>query len=343
MIIILKLKPTTDDIETVEARVRQLGYEPRKIVGDIRTVIACVGDETENGDLMSLVSMDEVDQVLPIQKKHKLVSRTAHPDPVYVPVGDELRIGEGSFHVIAGPCSVESREQILAAAHGVKKHGATMLRGGAFKPRTSPYDFQGLGKKGLELLAEAKAETGLPIVTEIVSERHLEMVCEVADVLQIGARNALNYSLLTTAAASGMPILLKRGLSATVKEWLLAAEYIVSQGNQKVMLCERGIRTYETATRNTLDLNAVAVAKIETSLPVIVDPSHGTGRSDLLLPMSRAAAAVGADGIIIEIHPNPEEALSDSAQQITPDEFGAFMNGLKPFIDAAQKELVYPK
>jgi len=339
MIIILKLRPTTEEIAAVEARVKELGYEPHKIVGEIRTVIACVGDETENSDLMSMKSMNEVEQVMPIQKKHKLVSRDAHPDPVHVPVGD-LRVGEGSFHVIAGPCSVESREQILAAAHGVKKHGATMLRGGAFKPRTSPYDFQGLGKKGLELLAEAKAETGLPIVTEIVSETHLDMICEVADVLQVGARNALNYSLLTTIAQSGKPILLKRGLSATIKEWLLAAEYIVSKGNHNVMLCERGIRTYETATRNTLDLNAVAVAKLETSLPVIVDPSHGTGRSDLLLPMSRAAAAVGADGIIIEIHPEPEVALSDSAQQITPDEFGELMEGLKPFIEAAGKELV---
>jgi 3-deoxy-7-phosphoheptulonate synthase len=282
-----------------------------------------------------------VDNVLPVQKKYKLISRETHPEATCVKVGD-LEVGGGVFHVIAGPCSVESEDQMVQTAEGIREFGGSMLRGGAFKPRTSPYAFQGLREEGLEILRKARETTGLPIVTEIVSESDIKAVDAVTDVFQIGARNALNYSLLEAVADCNKPILLKRGLAATVDEWLLAAEYVVKRGNRNVILCERGIRTFETATRNTLDLSAVAIAKRETSLPVIVDPSHAAGRWDLITDLSKAAVAVGADGLMIEVHRHPEAALSDGAQQITPDAFGELMRAIEPFVNVVGKRMYVP-
>jgi len=332
MIIVLKLNQSKEAVEEVERHVRDLGYTPHTLWGEVRTVIACIGDETEHASLEALVNLPQVYEVLPIQKKYKLISREVHAEPMPVQVG-EARFSAETFQVIAGPCAVESLEQTVSTAKAVKAAGATLLRGGAYKPRTSPYDFQGLGPEGLEILAEAKKETGLPVVTELVSERDAERVAEVADVIQIGARNALNYALLTEAAKTSRAILLKRGLSSTMQEWLLAAEYIAKQGNPRIILCERGIRTYETATRNTLDLSAVAVVKRETGLPVIVDPSHAAGRADLIAPLAKAGVAVGADGLIVEVHPDPEHALSDQAQQLTFEGFEAFMREIRPYVE----------
>lgn len=337
MIIVLKLDVSEASVREVEAHVRDLGYEPHILWGEVRTVIACIGDETEHASLEALVNLPQVYEVLPIQKKYKLISRESHADPMSVRVGEAV-FSEATFQVIAGPCAVESGEQTLSTARAVKAAGATLLRGGAYKPRTSPYDFQGLGEEGLAILAEAKRETGLPVVTELVSERDAEKVAAVADVIQIGARNALNYSLLTEAAQTGRAILLKRGLSATIQEWLLAAEYIAKQGNSRIVLCERGIRTYETATRNTLDLSAVALVKRETGLPVIVDPSHAAGRADLVTPLAKGGVAVGADGLIVEVHPDPEHARSDQAQQLTFAQFGRFMKEIRPHVKLAGKE-----
>ncbi|HEY8450061.1 MAG TPA: 3-deoxy-7-phosphoheptulonate synthase, partial [Bacillota bacterium] len=258
--------------------------------------------------------------VLPILKPFKLVSREFRNEPTIVEVGG-VAFGGEEVPIIAGPCSVESREQILAAAEAVKNAGARLLRGGAFKPRTSPYSFQGLEEEGLKLLAEARERFGLPIVTEVMSPGTVELVARYADMLQIGARNMQNFYLLREVGRSGMPVLLKRGMSATIEEWLMAAEYILSEGNFNVVLCERGLRTFETATRFTLDLNAVPVVKELSHLPVIVDPSHGTGRWSLVTPMARAAIAAGADGLIVEVHPQPEEALSDGSQSLTPERF----------------------
>lgn len=331
MILVLKLNQSKESVQEVERHVRELGYEPHTLWGEVRTVIACIGDETRNASLEALVNLPQVSDVMPIQKKYKLISKEVHAEPMPVSVG-EVRFSSESFHMIAGPCAVESLEQTVATAHAVKKAGATLLRGGAYKPRTSPYDFQGLGEEGLEILAEARRQTGLPVVTELVSERDVDKVAGVADVIQIGARNALNYALLTEAAQSGKAILLKRGLSATLQEWLLAAEYIAKQGNPRILLCERGIRTYETATRNTLDLSAVAVVKQETGLPVIVDPSHAAGKSDYVAPLAKAGVAVGADGLIVEVHPDPEHALSDQAQQLTFSHFEELMADLAPYV-----------
>jgi 3-deoxy-7-phosphoheptulonate synthase len=338
MIIVLNLDQTPDSIREVESHVRELGYEPHTLLGEVRTVIACIGDETAHASLEALVNLPQVYEVLPIQKKYSLISRQVHKEAMPVRVEDVL-FSPDTFPVIAGPCAVESLEQTLSTAKAVKAAGATLLRGGAFKPRTSPYDFQGLGEEGLEILAEAKRQTGLPIVTELVSERHVETVAAVTDVIQIGARNALNYALLTEAAQTGKPILLKRGLSATIGEWLLAAEYIAKQGNPRILLCERGIRTYETATRNTLDLSAIPVVKRETGLPVIVDPSHAAGRADLVLPLAKGGVAVGADGLIVEVHPDPEHALSDQAQQLPFNMFKAFMDGIRPYVELGGRSL----
>lgn len=337
MIVVLKLHPSPGEVAEVERHVRDLGYEPHTLVGEVRTVIACIGDETNHTDLHALLNLPMVSEVLPIQKKFKLISSEVDPGPMPVQVAG-LKLSGDTFHVIAGPCAVESREQTLSTARAVKAAGATLLRGGAYKPRTSPYDFQGLGREGLEILAEAKAETGLPVVTELVSERDAEAVAEVADVIQIGARNALNYALLTEAARTGRAVLLKRGLSATLQEWLLAAEYIAKQGNPNIILCERGIRTYETATRNTLDLAGVAAVKRETGLPVFVDPSHAAGRLDLVTPLARAAIAVGADGLLVEVHPDPEHALSDQAQQMTFEGFREFARDIRPHVKLTGRE-----
>lgn len=338
MIIVLKPGIAEEDILAVEAKVRSLGYEPHTIKGEARTVIAAVGDESLKESLEPLFSMPVVENVLPIQRKYKLISRETHPETTRVTVGNVV-LGGGTFHVIAGPCSVESEDQMMSTALGVKEAGATLLRGGVYKPRTSPYSFQGLGDKGLAILQRVREATGLPIVTEVVREADIPKLLPVADILQIGARNALNYGLLEAVGATGRPIMLKRGMSATLEEWLLAAEYIVKRGNRHVILCERGIRTFETATRNTLDLSAVALAKKETTLPVFVDPSHAAGRWDLISDLSKAAVAVGADGLMIEVHRHPESALSDGAQQLTPQAFAELMRELEPFVQAAGKKM----
>jgi 3-deoxy-7-phosphoheptulonate synthase len=338
MIIVLKTGSSDVEVQQVVEAVQQFGYEPRLIRGVERTVLACVGDERNHHTLESLIVLPQVETVTPVQKKYKLVSREYQKqDSVFDLAG--LKIGGDTFHVVAGPCSVENRQQTIETAKIVKAAGATLFRGGAFKPRTSPYDFQGLGREGLELLKEARAQTGLPIVTEVMSPQDVEMVAEVSDILQIGARNAQNVPLLAAAAASGKIILLKRGLAGLVDEWLLAAEYIFVHGNHRVILCERGIRTFEHATRNTLDLGAVAVAKKETHLPVFVDPSHAAGRHDMVIPLSRAAVAAGADGLLVEVHPNPAMALSDGGQQLKPNQFTDLMNAIRPLVKVMGKKL----
>jgi 3-deoxy-7-phosphoheptulonate synthase len=334
MIVVLKPHATRSQVETVIREVRKLGYKPHPIVGVERTVVAAIGDERTHQTLENLTSMPWVDQVMPVQRRYKLVSREANPKGSRIVV-DGHEFGGRKFQVMAGPCSVESEKQIIETARFVKKAGATFLRGGAFKPRTSPYEFQGLKEEGLRLLAKARSETGLGIVTEVLSESDVNLVAEYADILQIGTRNAQNFALLIAAAKSGKPILLKRGMSMKVEEWFFSAEYILSRGNPNVILCERGIRTFETMTRNTLDLGAVALAKAETHLPVVVDPSQAAGRADMVCAMSKAATAVGADGILIEVHPDPRQAFSDGAQQVNHQQFQKMMTELKPFLRAA--------
>ncbi len=335
MIIVIRPNTPRPQIDEVIAEVQKLGYDARPIFGTEQTVIAAIGDERTHVNLESLNAMPQVQQVMPVQKRYKLVSRESHPEDTVVNV-DGVKVGGGNFGLMAGPCSVESEAQLMKTAHAVKAAGATILRGGAFKPRTSPYEFQGLGKEGLRLLSLAKKETGLKIITELLSENHVDEVAEHADILQIGARNAQNFQLLIAAAKSGKAILLKRGLSERIDEWLLAAEYIMAHGNSQVFLCERGIRTFETYTRNTLDLTAVAAAKKESHLPVIVDPSQGCGRADLVMMLCRGAVAVGCDGLLIEVHPNPAEALSDGQQQITLESFAKLVKDLEPFLAAVR-------
>jgi 3-deoxy-7-phosphoheptulonate synthase len=338
MIIIIKPRTSEARIAEVITEVEKLGYAAHAISGALQTVVAAIGDETTNGPLEGLNALPQVERVLRVQKRYKLASRESHPEPKVIDV-DGVPVGGPGFTVIAGPCSVESEEQLLTTARAVKSAGATMLRGGAYKPRTSPYEFQGLGKEGLRLLRLARQETGLKIVTELLSEYDAESVAETADVLQIGARNAQNFRLLVAAARTGKPILLKRGPSQRIEEWLLGAEYILSAGNGNVMLCERGIRTFETYTRNTLDLAAVAIAKRESHLPVIVDPSQGCGRADLVPILCAGAIAMGADGLIIEVHPNPAEARSDGEQQLNFALFAELMAGLPPYLQAARRTL----
>jgi 3-deoxy-7-phosphoheptulonate synthase len=338
MIIVLKPHTPREQIDEVLDEVKRLGYDPRPIFGVHQTVVAAIGDETTHHTLLSLNVLPQVEQVMPVQKRYKLVSRESHPAPSVVDV-DGVKIGGPEFVVMAGPCSVESEEQLLTTARAVKKAGAKILRGGAYKPRTSPYEFQGLGKEGLRLLQVAKKETGLKIVTEVLSEYHVEHVAESCDILQIGARNSQNFQLLVECARTGKPILLKRGLSERIEEWLLAAEYIMAHGNPNVMFCERGIRTFETYTRNTLDLGAVAIIKKESHLPVIIDPSQGCGRADLVVALCKGAAAMGADGLIIEVHPHPAEAWSDGQQQVDFAGFEKLMHDLPPFCQVNGKTL----
>ncbi len=338
MIIVLKPGHTQSDIENVEHKVRELGYEPHTIKGVVRTVINAIGDETAHASLEVLATIPIVERVFPIQKRYRMVSREVTPETTTIPVGN-LEIGGNTFHVIAGPCSVESYEQMLRTAEHVKTSGATLLRGGAFKPRTSPYDFQGLGVEGLKILDRVKQATGMPIVSEVVKETDLKEMLGIVDILQIGARNAMNYSLLEAVAATKTPVLLKRGMAATIEEWLLAAEYLVKNGNPNVILCERGIRTFEKATRNTLDLSAVALARQECNLPVFVDPSHAAGRHDLVAALSCAAIAVGANGLIVEVHPDPATASSDGSQQLTFEMFEHLMQRLAPFAEDACMKL----
>ena len=338
MIIVIKPNTSREGVDQVIAEVARLGYDPRPIFGTEQTVVAAIGDERTHHTLESLNVLPQVQEVLRVQKRYKLVSREFQPADTIIDV-DGVKVGGPHFTVMAGPCSVESEEQLLSTARAVKAAGATILRGGAYKPRTSPYEFQGLGKEGLRLLQVAKQETGLKIVTEVLSERDVEHVAASADILQIGARNAQNFQLLIEAAKSGKPILLKRGMSQKIEEWLLSAEYVLAQGNPNVMLCERGIRTFETFTRNTLDLAAVAVAKAESHLPVIVDPSQGCGKASLVSALCRGSIAMDADGLIIEVHPNPAEAMSDGQQQVDFRAFEKLMEGLPPFLKLTGKTM----
>ncbi|WP_040598462.1 3-deoxy-7-phosphoheptulonate synthase [Patulibacter medicamentivorans] len=326
MMIVMKPGATEEEIQAVISRVEDAGARPHVSVGEEVTLIGAIGiDQAQIEQLEELVAEPGVEKLVPISKPYKLASRQiAHGGESTLEIAGR-RIGGGVFATIAGPCTVESREQTLSTARIMQDVGVQFFRGGAYKPRTSPYSFQGLGRDGLKILAEAKAETGLPIVTELMDVRDVEAVAEVADIIQVGARNMQNYPLLTEIGRSGVAALVKRGLSATLEELLMAAEYILKEGNPNVLLCERGIRTYETATRFTLDIAAIPVLKEQTHLPVVVDPSHAAGRRDLVLPLSMAAAAAGADGIIVETHPEPEKAVCDGPQQIRASEFGDYL------------------
>jgi 3-deoxy-7-phosphoheptulonate synthase len=340
MIIITRPNITEDQLDHIREHVEALGLRTSVTRGEKQTIIGCIGDDDLLRDA-ALLRLPGVESVMPVMKPYKLAAREFLGESSRVRVGDGAGavVGGNQLAIIAGPCSVEGRDMLGVTARSVRASGAGMLRGGAFKPRSSPYAFQGLGLAALEMLAEIRAETGLPIVTEVMDTRQVEQVGEFADMLQIGARNMQNFSLLQEVGRIQRPVLLKRGLSATIKELLMAAEYIMAQGNRDVILCERGIRNYETATRNTLDVAAIPVLKRETHLPVLVDPSHAGGRVDLVAPLSFAAIAAGADGLIVEVHPNPEQALSDGDQSLTLDGFESFMRSLRPFADAVGRSL----
>jgi len=341
MMIVMRETATEDEVEAVVAKIERAGARAHRSSGARVTVIGAIGDVEQDANVASLglEGQPGVDRVVPILKPYKLASaQITHGERTVLDI-EGRKVGGENFALIAGPCTVESRDQMLQTARVVREAGATLLRGGAYKPRTSPYAFQGLGQEGLRLLAEAKLETGLPIVTELMDMRDLDAVLEVADVVQIGARNMQNYPLLAEVGRSGRPALLKRGLSSTLDELLMAAEYILKEGNPNVMLCERGIRTFETAYRFTLDLMAVPVLKELTHLPVIVDPSHAAGRRDLVLPLSLAAAAVGADGIIVEVHPNPDEAICDGPQALRAEGFAEYAQAVERAAALAGKAL----
>lgn len=323
MIVVMKPNVSQEHIQMMTKRIEDLGLKAHVIVGTERTVIAAVGDERDR-EKEQLESFDEVEKVVPILAPYKVASAETKPEPTVVKTRD-LVVGGGHVGVVGGPCSVENEEQILMSARAVKEAGATGLRGGAFKPRTSPYAFQGLKEEGLKLLAMAREETGLAVVTEVMTPHHVDLVCRYADVLQIGARNMQNYHLLQAVGESKFPVVLKRGPSATIDEFLLAAEYILDQGNQDVILCERGVRTFETHTRFTLPLATVPYLRERTHLPVVVDPSHGTGIASLVPPMCAASIAAGCDGLLLEMHPDPSNAMSDGAQSVTPEVFRQIM------------------
>ncbi|HKG61176.1 MAG TPA: 3-deoxy-7-phosphoheptulonate synthase [Pyrinomonadaceae bacterium] len=329
MIVNMSNNATPDEINHIIDRIKECGFQAHVVQGAERTIIGAIGSSGRRSEIEALRAAPGVAEVIQISHPFKLVSRQLRQARTVVDVRGK-KIGAGDLVVIAGPCSVESEEQLMETAHAVKASGATMLRGGAYKPRTSPYDFQGLGVEALRLLRHASKETGLPIVTEVMSEADVEIVEEYADMMQVGARNMQNFSLLRKLAVVSKPVLLKRGPSATVKEWLLAAEYLLAGGNTNVVLCERGIKTFETATRNTLDLAAVALVKELSHLPVLADPSHGTGMRSLITPMSKAAVAAGADGLLIEVHPCPERALSDGPQSLDLAGFQELMDSLNP-------------
>ncbi len=337
MVIVMNPNATGEQIKKIIVRVHKAGLKTHIVEGEFRTIIGIIGDKKA---IMALAveALEGVEKTVPISSDYKLVSSDFQPKPSVIDV-DGIKIGGGSLVVMGGPCAVESREQLLEAAKIVKAGGAQFLRGGAYKPRTSPYAFQGLEEEGLTYLAEARAATGLKIVTEVTDVAAVDLVASYADMLQIGARNMQNFHLLRAVGRSGKPVLLKRGLSATIAEWLHAAEYIVNEGNYNVVLCERGIRTYEEYTRNTLDLSAVGALKHLSHLPVIVDPSHGTGKWRLVRPMSMAAVAAGADGLMIEVHPNPAEALSDGPQSLNPDNYLALMQDVQKLAEFLRAEV----
>ncbi len=338
MIIIMKSRATDEQIKRVTDKLKQHGFGTHLSKGVERTIIGAIGDKTAI-ELDALAMMPGVSEIVPIRKPYKLVSREFREKDTVVKISKDVAIGAGQkIAVMAGPCSVESKDSILEIAEIVKKSGANVLRGGAFKPRTSPYAFQGLGEEGLKYLAAARKKTGLPVVTEVMDTREVALVAKYADVLQIGARNMANFNLLKEVGKTQKPVLLKRGPGSTVKELLMSAEYVISEGNKNIILCERGIKTFETATRNTLDLNAVPLIKKLTHLPVIVDPSHGTGEWDLVPAMAKASIAAGADGVMIEVHTQPEAAMSDGGQSLKPETFAALMKELKQVAKAVGRE-----
>ncbi len=342
MIIVMKPSSKEEDVLRISSKVEELGLKAHISKGSRKTIIGVIGDidaKAKNLDPIALFSLDpSVDMVYRVSRPYKLAARESRAEDTIIDVKG-IKVGGDTFTIIAGPCSVENREQMLTTARGVKKCSAHMLRGGAFKPRTSPYSFQGLGEEGLKLLKEASEETGLPVVTEVMNPRDLDVVMKYADVLQIGARNIQNFALLKEVGKTDKPVLLKRGMATTIQEFLMSAEYIMSEGNADVILCERGIRTFETATRNTLDISAVPVLKKETHLPVIIDPSHAAGKRDYVPALSRAAIAAGADGLLIEVHYNPKIAVSDAAQQLTIEEFCDLVQDLKKIGEVVGKRI----
>ncbi len=331
MLLVMNQNATTEQIDSVVSAIKKYGYMPRPIPGGERVSIGILYNKGPvDGSLF--LGMPGVKEAIPVTRPYKLVSREFQPEKTIIRVGD-VAIGNGSLTIIAGPCAVESETQALTIAKHVKAAGAQIFRGGAFKPRTSPYSFQGLGKEGLEILAKVRETTGMPVVTEVMDYENFDLVEEYADVIQIGARNMQNYSLLKRAGKAKRPVLLKRGMAATIDEWLMAAEYILEGGNSQVILCERGVRTFVHHSRNTLDLSAVPFVRNESHLPVIVDPSHATGRRDQVIPLSRAAVAVGADGLMVEVHHAPEEALSDGAQSLYPEQFEKLSSQVRSIFD----------
>jgi 3-deoxy-7-phosphoheptulonate synthase len=339
-IIVLKPTATEEDIRRIVKKLESRGLGVNISKGTERTVIGVIGDTSKIGEDEedAIRVMPGIEDVMRILKPYKLASRDFRSEDTTIDIKGNI-IGGKKIQVMAGPCAVENKTMIISIAEKVREAGASFLRGGAFKPRTSPYSFQGLGEEGLRYLAEARKKTGLPVVTELMDPRDIEVILKYTDIVQIGARNMQNFRLLLEVGTCDKPILLKRGFSATIKEWLMSAEYIMSRGNQKIILCERGVRTFETATRNTLDISAIPVLKQLTHLPVVVDPSHGVGKWELVAPMSKAAIAAGADGLLIEVHINPEEALSDGEQSLKPDYFKKLMNELKPIATAVGREI----
>jgi len=338
MIIVLKPGATEEQINHIVEKLKGFGLQIHMSKGEERTIIGAIGDERVLAN-QPLEIFPGVEKVMPILQPFKLVSREFKKEDTIIEFENGIKIGGKKIHVMAGPCAIESKELLIQIAEDVKAAGASFIRGGAFKPRTSPYTFQGLGEEGLKYLSEAKKKTGLLVITEVMDPRDIELILPYTDIIQIGTRNMQNFRLLTEVGGYDKPVLLKRGLSATIKEFLMSAEYIMAKGNTKVMLCERGIRTFETYTRNTLDLSAIPVIKKLSHLPVIVDPSHGVGKWDLVAPMAKAAVAAGADGLIIEVHPNPEEAFSDGEQSLKPKAFKELMKELKEIAKAVGREL----
>jgi len=336
MIVIMRPGCSKDDVQHVVKLIQELGLKDHVIEGTDRTVVAAIGDK-RHLDMGAIENAPMVDRMVPILAPYKVASREVRAEPSVIPLGQGATVGDKKISVIAGPCSVESEKQVIEVAEKVKAAGATALRGGAFKPRTNPYDFQGLGEEGLKLLAKARDETGLAVVTELMSIEQVDLVAEYADVLQIGTRNMHNFNLLMAAGKTKRTVLLKRGWSATLAEFLLAAEYIINEGNKNVVLCERGIRTHESYVRNTLPLAIIPAIKRESHLPIVIDPSQGTGHSYMVPAMSRAAIAAGADGLIIEVHPDPQHALTDGGQSITPDQFSDLMDSLRQIAPAVDR------
>ncbi len=341
MLVVMRHGATAEEVRLVVATIEELGYEARPMPGRQRTTVGLVGNDGRV-DSSRIAALSGVAEIIHVTKPYKQVSREWRAEPTVVRLAGGVTIGGAELAVMAGPCSVESESQILEAARAVRAAGASILRGGAFKPRSSPYSFQGLGPEGLRLLALARAETGLLIVTEAMDAEQLDLVVEVADIVQIGARNMQNYSLLKSAGRSGKPVLLKRGLSATIQDLLLSAEYLLAEGNPDVILCERGLRGFDSVTRNLFDLSAIPVVHHLSHLPIVADPSHGTGRRDMVIPMARAAVAAGADGLLIEVHPTPERALSDGVQSLDPAQFGTLMREARVIAEAIGRSIPVP-